>query len=83
MSYLRPKQVCGMQTSRATAAVTTLMYSGEAITLSGVTQYRQEAVPYSKVIFRHILNSLRIHGKRISVSINKISLIAQGFGVAV
>lgn len=57
LRFLRPKQACNMQPSEATSAVTTLMYSDEAITLPCVIQYRQEVVPYSKVIFRHILNS--------------------------
>lgn len=54
---LKAKQFCDIQTSHATTAATSLMYSGEAIILSCVIKYRQEAVPYSKVIFTHILNS--------------------------
>lgn len=61
MHYLnelpKVKQYCGIQTSHATTAPTPLMFSGEAIILSCVIKYRQEAVPYSKVIFTHILNS--------------------------
>lgn len=53
----KTKHFCDIQTSHATTAAIPLMYSGESIILSCVIKYRQEAVPYSKVIFRHILNS--------------------------
>lgn len=53
----KAKQFRDIQTLHATTAATPLMYSGEAIILSCVIKYRQEAVPYSKVILTHILNS--------------------------